>query len=370
MGKPAKYSSHNPPAPAAEPEFSWLDDYLDSLEKTLGNMDLATLQPTSWRHFQPLIAKEWVKWFGRIVEEAKRQTVPYKKIAETMPPDICREHLFFTLEDMKTARVPREKRLETADFFYQTLKAQTDGTDYFGLEGTNRKRIDAKKVLAKKFNAGTPEAAKSLGKLYNAAYNLGASLYLDFYMGKAIENYGSYPLGGNKILVVKEMRFLRPAEIWPKSKGIAADRLRLYAVYENVRFSCDLVACHTNYEGDPISGLREWRLERDGKEMNGIRKIEEITYNLADHSSRQWTELLSLPEQKLLEKAVWIRCFVFKDLCDLLGLNWMPTPALLGAVKGKTLAEGWKSWKPPLYDEKGARKYWRQITDPRTESYP
>ncbi|MBI5035747.1 hypothetical protein HZC09_00235 [Candidatus Micrarchaeota archaeon] len=351
-------------------DCSWLDEFLDSLDIAVANMDLATLQPTSWRHFQPLIAREWAEWFGRIVEEAKLQGTPYEKIAEAMPPDVCREHLFFTLEDLKTARVPKRKRLEIADFFYQTLKAQMEGEDYFGLHETNRKKIDLKKTLAKTFHKGTPEAAKALGRLYNAAYNLGAALYLDFYMGKAIENYGPYRLGGNRTLVIKEMRFLRPTELWQKRKGVAADHLRWYAVYENVKFSCDLVACHTNYEGDPIAGLREWRLERNGEQITDAAEIKKITVNIAENASKQWTELLALPEQKLLEKAVWIRCYVFKELCDLLELDWKPSTGLLGAVKGKNLAQGWANWKQQLYDEKGARKYWRKITDPRIDFYP
>ncbi len=51
-------------------KYSWLDEYLESAEKTLGAMDLETLQPTSWNHLDPLIAPEWLEWFNRLVDAA------------------------------------------------------------------------------------------------------------------------------------------------------------------------------------------------------------------------------------------------------------------------------------------------------------
>ncbi|MBI5035749.1 hypothetical protein HZC09_00245 [Candidatus Micrarchaeota archaeon] len=85
-----------------------MDEYIACVEKTLGLMDWKTLQPTSPRHVHPLLAKEWIEWLNS-----------------------------FTLEEMKAAGIPKEKRLEIAGFFYQILKAQQED-DYFGLEGSNK----------------------------------------------------------------------------------------------------------------------------------------------------------------------------------------------------------------------------------------
>lgn len=350
--------------------YSWLNEFLDSLERALGFMDLSTLQPTSWRHFQPLIAREWLPWFWRIIEAREKQQVPFADLAKVFEPDLCREHLLFTLEDLKTARWPREKRLAAADFLYQILRAQMPQGDEFGLHGTTRRHAPAEvnEMLLERFTAGTPATAKLLGQLYNGAYNLGAALYLDFYMGKAIENYGPYNLGAGKILVIKDMRYLKPVEIWPDI-NTPAHRLIWYAVYENVKFATDLIACHTRYEGDPIHGLRQWRLERDGREVTDPGEIATLGSALAEAGKRQWLSLLAMPEPQLLKIAVWIRCYVFKPVCERLGLDWQPTPALLAAVEGKTLAQGWQTWRQPT-EEQAYRAYWRNILDPRLDFYP
>ena len=84
-----------------QPEkYFWLDEYLESLEKSLGFMDLSTLQPTSWRHFQPIIAHEWLDWFEKILKEREKKRVSFEILSRVFEPDLCREHLFFTLEDI------------------------------------------------------------------------------------------------------------------------------------------------------------------------------------------------------------------------------------------------------------------------------
>ena len=352
-------------------KFLWLDEYLYALQESIGFMDLSTLQPTSWRHFQPLIAKEWLDWLWNIIGEAERQKVSYTELAKCFEPDLCREHLLFVTEDLKTAKWPIEKRLKVADFFYQLLKAQMPQGDLFGLNGSTKRHssLAIKQIINEgEFNKGTPEIAREFGKLYNSAYNLGAALYLDFYMGKAVENWGPYDLGNGKILVIKEMRHLKPTEIWPNVNS-KCEKIDLLVIYEGVKFRTDLIACHTQYEGDVISGLKEWKIIIDGKSVTDMSIIKNLTQNLGEEGSRQWIYLTELPEEQLLEKAVWIRCFCFDKVCDLLSLDWRPTQKLLAAVKGKTLDEGWRTWKQ-FTNKDEYNDYWRKIWDPREEFYP
>jgi len=351
-------------------KYAWLDEFLDSADKALGYMDLATLQPTSWQHFHPLIAKEWLAWFENVIDEREKQRVPFGQAALVLQAGWLRTHLLFTMEDVKAVRQGLEQRLKHAEFFHEVLKAEMPQGDLFGLNGTTRlhSKEQAEKLAEQEFQAGTPEAARALGKLYNAAYNLGAGLYLDFYMDKAIENFGSYDLGDGRVLVIKDMRFLKPTEVWPQI-GTCADKLRLYAIYEGVKFSTDMIACHTQYQGNPINGLKHWRLEKDGKPVSDIAEINEVATNLATVGKNQWIAVTTMPEQELLEKAVELRCFVFKPLCDLLKINWKPTTELLKAVHGKTLRQGFATWKPPK-TKQARKKYWRKIWDPRVEAYP
>ena len=348
--------------------FSWIDEFLDATEESLGLMDLSTLQPTSWRHFQPLIAQEWLRWFAPIIEKSSQYDA--KRLAPTLEPDLCREHLLFTAEDLKSARIPKAERMKFAEFFYELLKAQMPHGDAFGLRGTTKKHTDSQIAAMRrlKFEKGAPETARELGRLYNGAYNLGAALYLDFYMGLAVENFGPYKIGKNKILVVKEMRNLRPKEIWPHLKT-KANRIVLYTIYKDVEFCTDMIACHTRYSGDIIHGLVEWRLEVDGTSVRDIAKIRALSENLASVGASQWKYLMKLPEPALLKKAIWVRCFCFKHLLNTLRLSWEPSKELLRAVHGKSLREGWSQWRIPK-SQNGQRTYWRRILDPRDDFYP
>lgn len=350
-------------------KYTWINEFLDAVEKSLGFMDLSTLQPTSWRHFQPLIAKEWLEWFWEIIQERGHKQIPYSALAKVFEPDLCREHLIFTLEDLKTARWPREKRLKVADFLYQILKVQMPQGDLFGLRGTTRRhtKTEVEEMLKKKFEKGTPEIARELGKLYNAVYNLGASLYLDFYMGKAVENWGPYKLKNGEILVIKQMRHLKPVKVWPNI-NTDAEKLTLYAVYKNVEFSTDLIACHTQYRGDTINGLVRWRLEKDNRVVHSLSAIKELRESITRTGALQWRKLILLPEKQLIQKAIWVRCYCFNRLCETLGLDWKPSQKLLRAPQGKTLNDGWKRWRQPK-DRDTFNAYWRKVWDPRLDFY-
>ncbi|MBV9349565.1 MAG: hypothetical protein JO026_02340 [Patescibacteria group bacterium] len=351
-------------------KYSWIDEFLAAAEEALGFMDISTLQPTSWRHFQPLVAKEWLAWLERIVTEREKQNIPFTTVAAALDLDLCREQLLFTLEDLKTAHYPVAKRLAIADFFYQTLVVQTPQGDPSGLHGTTRKhsREEVTELMQKDFAAGNPEAARALGKLYNGAYNLGAALYLDFYMAKAIENWGPYEITQGRILVVKRMKNLLPTAVWDKIDTPIQDAT-IYAVYEGVKFSTDLVSCHTRYIGDAIRGLVKWRLEVDGENVTDLATIEALALSIAETGIAQWNRVKKLSESELIQKAIWIRCYCFDRVCQLLGLAWHPSEELLGASSGKTLAEGWKRWRHP-FEPSSYHAYWRSLWDPRLDFFP
>ncbi|MBI5225790.1 hypothetical protein HY994_00945 [Candidatus Micrarchaeota archaeon] len=348
--------------------FSWLDDYLDALENTLGTIDVTTFQPTSWLHFHPIWARAWLERLDHIIQTRKARKVPFSKLARIFTPALCRVHLYFALEDMKVARWPKTKRLEVADFFYQLLEAQSQG-DYFGKTGTNRvlTPIALKRELDSVRGEGTPDVARAFGRLYNAAYNLGAGLFVDFYLDAGMENFGAYPAGKNRILLQKTMRHLNPKGLWPDN-GLP-NALNFNGIYEGVGVHLNLITVHTQYDGDPITGLKKWSLKAEGDPITDVESIRKLTERVAGASKEQWLTLRALDETALKRQMVLNRCFIFKPLCDQLGLDWKPSQEMFGAVTGKTLHEGLKTWNF-LPGKRGAKNYWRKIWDPRIDFYP
>jgi hypothetical protein len=349
--------------------YDWLDDLLDASEKTLGLLDIETMQPTSWRHAHPLFAKEWLDWFYTIIQEVKKQSISRKQLFACLSPALWRMHFAqFILEDFKSAQYPKEKRMEIVDFFQPLIMSARNG-DYFAQQGTNLPMTEEQvsELLQRPFVEGNA-AGRELAKMFNATYNMGAGMYIDFYLDKVIENQGPYPVGKNQILVVKEMRFLSPTEIFPKV-DTGVEKMTWYAVYENLGFRVSLIPAHSQYDGQPIPSMIKWRLEKDGKEVTDVNEIKAITAHFTQLGKEYWNTLTAKSEQDLIKQCVRVRCFVFKPLCDLLGIDWKPPQSMIDKVQGKHLTDGYSTWKPPA-DEQEALAYWKKIWDPRLDFYP
>ena len=370
MEKPERSFLLNLQAADSDKSLHWLDEYLDAMQTTLGRMDFETLQPCSHQHFLPLIAKEWLPWFERIVDAREQQQMPWSHVAAAFSPVLAREHLIFALEDFKVARWPFGKRMKIINFFNQ-LMSENISSDPYATNGTAcmHSHEQVRRFLKKEYQDATPETARELGKLYNALYNLSAAWYLDFLMGIGAVNYGPYPAGKAQNLFMKTSPDIRPTQVWPQASALPGKRIELFQIYDGVRPFVDLISCHVQYDGDPISGLKKWRLEVDGKPCESIEQVKALTLRLASTANTQWQHLLTLPPEKIIEKGIWIRCYAFKPLCDVLGLDWKPTRKLLDAAKGKSLQDGWDTWRHPK-TTKAQTAYWRKIWDPRIDVYP
>ena len=73
--------------------------------------------------------------------------------------------------------------------------------------------------------------------LYNALYNYGPAISLDFYLGFITENEGPYDIsdifGEGHILVIKKFWNLKPTEIFPHTSNYPYNSITIYCVYKN-----------------------------------------------------------------------------------------------------------------------------------------
>ena len=352
---------------------SWIDPYIESVLAALGAMDFGTLQPFDHLQFQPLMAKEFVEKVDELVQRAKARNVPFKELVALWPGmSSLRCQLYFLLLDLKCARLPREKRLELADFFFNMLSAGAKD-DVFGFRSnivhTNE---EVKQLLStKKLQRATPEIARWLGKIYMALYNLGAGYYVDFYLDYGAENEGPYDVSGlfepGHVLIIKRLMGMKPVELFPTAADFIADDIRTYAVYQNVAYRTNLVSVHAVYDGDTINGLKWWGLELDGRLVEAA-ELQGIFAQAAEASVAQWKRLTGLPFEEQKAKAAEIRCFGMRKLFMRAGMDWRPTAKMLDALKGKPFADA-AYWGVPQDKEQSAL-FWRKLYDPREEAYP
>jgi phosphohistidine swiveling domain-containing protein len=353
----------------------WIDEHSESFLNTVGAMDMGTIKPYDWYQFHPLFIKEWLAYVEKMIDTYhKKKLSPsdlFSHPFDLFPPRDC---ILFSLLDVKTTRLPKEKRLKIANFYNEVAAARYK-KDKYGLGRTSSvfTQSEAEKLMEKiPFNEPNPEITRELGNIFSACYNLQDGLYLDFYMGYGAEYLGPFSavkkFGKGAILVIRHFPDLKPLDVWPEFTKGPAKSLRIYSIYQNVSFQTDLFTCHGVFTGDTRNGLVKWALELDGKFISDPKKVEKISNQLGELSKNQWEKLTSQDFETIKQTGLWVRCYTHKPIMDKLGLDWKPTPAMQNAVKGKKFATN-TFWKIPK-EKEAHRTYFKKILDPRIDFFP
>ncbi len=333
-------------------------DFARSEARAIGNMDITTFQPIIWAVFHPLWAKEWIARIEKVVDKAKG--ISFLELADAFAgTSSLRAQFGFLLCDMKHARVPKQKRKEIAEFFHRVLLAKAKDDPYGWKSNIGHTGEEIKQIMKKKFEPGTPNAAKLLGRLTNSCYHLANGYYYDFYCDYSIEYFGPYYLEDGSLLIIKHFEDLKPG-IWEVNSPCKT--ITLYSVYNGVEFITDAISCHAIYKGDVINGLDRFRVEVDGK-VPTLEQLEKINDKIAKIAIAQWQKLMSLPMDQVKKQGVIIRCFIWKSFFDKVGIGWEPDKAMLDAVKGDKL---YTDINLPEGDQ---ADYWAKLGDPDTEFY-
>ena len=342
-----------------------IKEFVDSFARSLGFMDIETLEPMSNFTFHPLFDKAWIGKIELTVNKIKNHNISMDEVAGSISgPSNLRAQLFFLLLDLKSSGTEMQKRKYLADFFEKILLVKAKKDHYGWKSNIVHSHKEISDMLKKKFLKGTPEIARLLGKLFSSSYHFANGLYTDFYTDYAVEYQGPYRLDKKRILIIKHFFDIRPLLLWPGIKS-PCKKLSIYTIYKNVSFKCDAISCHSQYEGDIINGMDAYRVEADGKEINDLSKISALNDTISKLSVEQWKRLLSLNKEKLKIKGMEMRGYVLKEFFELAGIDWKPDKKLLSAVKNKNFA--YKLWKPKKGKEK---EYWKKMMDPDTEFYP
>tara|TARA_Y100000034_G_scaffold6621_1_gene7299 strand:+ start:1105 stop:2457 length:1353 start_codon:yes stop_codon:yes gene_type:complete len=327
-----------------------IKQFLKSYLITLGEMDTETYEPLNCFTYHPLFDKEWIEKITKVIELIEKNNISMKLVAKTFTnTSHQRAQLFFLLLDLKSANINKEKKIKLAEFFHKLLLLNSKD-DPYGFK-SNLPKKNYKKILEKDFKKANPEIAKKLGKLYTATYHLNNGLYTDFYTDYGVNVMGPYKIDETKELVIKEFCDSMPLLLWKYI--FPFKKLRIYCIYENVKFSCDAISCHVNYEGDTINGLKEYLVEVDGRIVNEneLDKLIEETEKVA---IKQWEIFISMSKDEIKQKAVYIRNYINKDFFELAGIEWKSNKEMLDVVK-KNETQFWKET---------SEEYWMNVLDP------
>ncbi len=351
----------------------WIHASTHSLAEALLTMDLRTIQPLDCVALHHMYAREWVNYCTCIMQTAKKKKISFETLAKLFPnPSAISIQILYMMLSFKSARIRKKQRLSTIAFFLTILSRQRK-KDIFVNSGKNITHSTREiQLLLKKipFKPATPEIARQLGRIYLGGSHLVNGLYTDLYTDFGIEVSGPYDaskkLGKNHTLVIKELMHLQPRELFSLASKNPAHTIQVYSIYQNVKTKIDPASCHFTYKGNPINGLKYWALLVNGKPITSMKKIELLEKKLSQQAVKQWELLQSLSFEQVKHTMLMQRCYLFKGVCDYLGLEWQPTRAMVQAIKGKKLP---KIVQHIPKEMKKQRTYWIRLLDPRTEFY-
>ena len=331
-----------------------IQQFLDSFYNSVGkHMDIGTIQPFDWYQFHPLFSKEWCTKLLQTIKNLENKN--NKEIASTIDfVSSNREHLAYEILDMKCANLSQEDRKKIVNFRFNICKEKSK-KDIFGFKSNiTMDTIQLKKLMSKiPFSKATPESARTLGMLYNALYNYGPAISLDFYLGFITENEGPYDIsdifGEGHILVIKKFWNLKPTEIFPHTSNYPYNSITIYCVYKNITYTSDFIACHSQYKGDTLQGLTCFAVQADEHfiDFQPVKNLIEIYSQAAVES---WQMLKQLDFESLKQKGLELRSYYQRKLFELAGLDWKPSLEMREAVRGKKLIDK-NFWNIPEHPE-------------------
>lgn len=341
------------------------ENLIKAYRAAFATMDSDTFQgATDYSVMDPLIAKCWTDKVLGIIREAKKRNLSSLEVADLLhTPTAIRSLAFFDLFMSSICKRSKEQKREIAKFYIDALKEKCV-EDPFCLEGKNKihddKEIDNLSINLKKADQSV---AKSLGRLVNACYHMGYSLFGDMNPQLVYENYGPYSTakdGHEYLMVVKEYKNMKPIEFWPETSKLPIEKIKIVCLYENVKFSIDAIT-HTNYEGDVVNGLKYYAVYVNG-EMVDVSEVERVTALLERYSSFLWHIFKTFDEKQFKKIYVYQKAFNYSNLCDRLGLDWRPEKEIVDEMLNKPL----KKW-PDFKSAKERDEYMLKIVDPATE---
>ena len=343
-----------------------IKEFIEAFKIAVGNMDLSTLEPMSNFMFHPLFPEQWIYKWENVIRISNELNIPIKELTKYISgPGHIRSQFFFMLLDLKCSKTKKEKRVKIANFFNELLRNKAVEDPYGWKSNIAHTKEEIREILNKtKFNKGTEEISRFLGRLYSAAYHLTNGLYTDFYTDFGVECQGEYKLYNNHILVIRHFYDLNPKELWPNLNS-PCKKLTIYTVYKNIRFKTDSISVHSVFEGDPIKNLVAWAVKVNGK-YKSIKELKPLKEKLELKSVEQWKRLTSLNHEDLKVKGLFMRGYIFKDFFERLNLDWKPSKEMIEAVKHKPFTKE-DYWQVP---EINKDQHWNKIYDPYIDFYP
>lgn len=326
--------------------MSWLKSFAHGSFSLFAGNSVDAFQPLDFYHFYPLWYDLWIDRIDEALTQLNADEKTFQELHHLLPvPSNIRAILQKIVPSYRGfVRKNPEQTKRVTEFFARML-SESCPTDPFGESSTPLHSDEEVKAILEQteWQDGTPEHARMLGKLLTASASLVHGLYNDLVTDFGWDAYGPYRAikdGKEHTLLIRHFPDLRPSDLWSSEFLAPVRELKIIALYEDVKWRIACVGCHTLLEsGNPITGLREFAVEADGRVVSPS-EIQSLIETIAVRAESLYRSIREKPFEEIKKMVILQECYQTKKLFEAAGMNWLPTDEMLIRVKDKPLLSG------------------------------
>ncbi len=344
----------------------WIDEYAKAFHNGFVDMVPLSWGPVDAYIIFSLLNGSFLAKVYEAISVLKENKVSIDKIANSFSnPSTLRCAIYFLIIEYQKSNPKNKKQFkEIIEFFVNILKHMMKSDTFAYKSNICHSSQEIKRIInTTKWIKANKDIAREIGKLYNSLSSLVYSLYRDFFPQESCEIYGPYKaskFGKNAILLIKHFPKIKPVDLWPESKNFKYKDIKIFQVYKNVKFKCEIIGMHSIYKGDLINNLVAFAVMVDGKYVD-IKKIKKLSNYFAEVATEQSTVYDKFSKEELKKKILEWECYQFFDFFKLAGMDWKPTKEMIATIKNKKVDDRFEMEKFPSFKE--------FITNPKYEVY-
>lgn len=346
----------------------WIDEYARAFHNSFAKMVPITWGPVDALSLMAFLQGSFISKVHKAIKKIKSKGYKIEKVVQTFScPSTLRPALYFLIWEYQNSQQKNKEQFREVVEYIVEILSYLNKKDIFVYEGNighTNKEIET--LLNKtEWQSGNSKVARELGKFYNSLTSLVFSLYKDFFPQDSHEIYGPYDVskkfGQSTILVIKHFFKIKPVELWPEIKKLKYSDVKIYQVFRDVKFRCEIIGMHSIYEGDIINNLVAYSVLIDGTLQNSIEKIKELSNYFAEIATEQSLVYKKLSKEYLKKKVLEWECYQFSGFFKLAGMDWRPTEEMLKIIKDKEVPDRFELEQFPSFEE--------YTTSPESEIY-
>jgi len=345
-----------------------IENFLDALEKAHSGMDITTCWPVHPAQieasFSDLVAM-------RVFNKWKENKEKFLEGISRVPVDSIRAYLCSAgLIGLKVARVLEHKDInirETENFILDILGNIQERVFNDALCRDGRNLLYPLEKVENWLANGivsnlSEEGKKAVAGLNIASESLSWSMFYDMYRSGGFVISGPYETSKGKVLIRENIDLTPP--FWPFRCKYSW--LREILVYdENVEVTGDF-ANHFIYNRPIVLKLKGFKIETNREKLNTMESITELI-DYFEELRRKHTEYVeSLKPLDVIKNGAKIYSYLYKDLWQSYGENWIPDREVIKRIEKNGL-KYWHEYGLAREQEEEEPVYYRKLYDPRND---